>query len=74
MRAMRYSRAAGDDLRVEDLPGEQAGLPHDLVAVFRVGVAVEVEALVQEALAARVHQDAERIVVLLEPIADAMSP
>ena len=35
-----------------------------------VGEAVEVEALVEEALAARVHQDAERVVVLLEAVAD----
>ena len=58
------------DLLVEDLPGEQARLLHHLMAVLGIGVAVEVEPLVEEALAARVHQHAEWIVVLLEPIAD----
>ena len=58
------------DLLVEDLPGEQARLLHHLMAVFGIGVAVKVEPLVEEALAARIHQDAEWIVVLLEAVAD----
>lgn len=41
------------------------------MAVLGVGVGVEVQPLVQEALAMGVDQDAERIVVLLGPIADA---
>ena len=58
------------DLLVEDLPGEQARLVHHLAAVFGVSVGVEIEALVDEALAERVDDDAERIVVLLEAVAD----
>src|SRR6516165_170820 len=59
-----------DNLLVEDLPGEQAGLVQDLTAIFGVGVAVEVAALVQETLAPGVDDDPERIVVLLEAITD----
>ena len=59
-----------DDLLVEDLPGEHAGLVQDLAAVFGVGVAVEIEPLVEKALAPRVDDDAERVVVLLEAVAD----
>ena len=59
-----------DDFLVEDLPGEHAGLVQDLAAVFGIGVAVEVEPLVEETLAARIDDDAERVVVLLEAVAD----
>jgi len=59
-----------DDLLVKDLPGEHAGLVQDLAAVLGVGVAVEVEALVEKALAPSVDDDAERIVVLLKAVAD----
>src|SRR5271165_1065262 len=58
------------DLLVEDLPGEHAGLVQDLAAVFGVGVAVEIEPLVEETLAAGVDDDAERVIVLLEAVAD----
>jgi hypothetical protein len=51
-----------DDLLVEDLPGEHAGLVQDLAAVFGVGVAVEIEPLVEKPLAAGVDDDAERVV------------
>ena len=59
----------GDDLVVEDLPGELAGLPKDNSAVFRVGVIADVGALVDKALAARVQHDTERVAVLLEVVA-----
>src|SRR5215470_15863573 len=59
-----------DDFLVEDLPCEHAGLVQDLAAVFGVGVAVEVEPLVEKPLAARVDDNAERVVVLLEAVAD----
>src|SRR4051812_7718424 len=57
-------------LLVEHLPGEHAGLFQYLAAVFGVGVAVEVEALVEEPLAPCVDDDTERIAVLLETVAD----
>src|SRR6516164_4294932 len=50
-------------------PGMFAWQAHDLGAVLRIGVGVEVGALVDVALAARVDHDAERIVVLLELVA-----
>ena len=59
-----------DNLLVEDLPGEHAGLVQDLAAVFCVGIAVEVEAFVEEALAPGIDDDPERVVVLLETVAD----
>ncbi len=58
------------DLLVEDLPGEHAGLVQDLAAVFGVGVAVEIEPLVEKTLALGIDDDAERVVVLLEAVAD----
>ena len=58
------------DLRVEDLPRDLSGLLQDLAAVFRIRVVAEVGALVDEALAARVHHDAERVGVLLKTVAD----
>ncbi len=58
------------DFLVEDLPGEHARLVQDLAAVFGIGVAVEIEAFVQITLAARVDDDAERVVVFLEAVAD----
>ena len=58
------------DLLVEDLPGEHARLVEDLAAVFRVGIAVEIEPFVEKTLAAGVDDDAERVVVLLEAVAD----
>src|SRR5216683_6519659 len=58
-----------DDLLVEDLPGEHAGLVQDLAAVSGVGVAVEIEALVEKALAPGVDDDAEGVIVLLEAVA-----
>ena len=39
------------DLLVEDLPGEHARLVQDLAAVFGVGVAVEIEPLVEKPFA-----------------------
>ena len=59
-----------NDLRIEDLPGEQARLLHHLMPILRIGVAVKIQTLVQEAFTARVHQHAERVVVLLEPVTD----
>src|SRR5205814_10543840 len=50
--------------------GEHAGLVQNLAAVFGVGVAVEIEPLVEETLALGVDDDAERVVVLLETVAD----
>src|SRR5207247_6884551 len=57
-------------LRIEDLPGELPGLLADRAAVLRVGEAVEVGALVDEAPAVGVDEDAEGIAVLLELVAD----
>src|SRR2546426_2076652 len=57
-------------LRIEDLPGELPGLLEDRAAVLRVGEAVEVGALVDEAPAVGVDEDAEGIAVLLELVAD----
>src|SRR6516225_9697412 len=59
-----------DDLLVEDLPGEQARLVQDLAAVSSIGVAVKVETLVEKTLARGVDDDTERVVVLLEAVAD----
>ena len=59
---------------IEDLPGEHAWLPNDLAAVFRVSVAVEVGALIDIAFAACIDDDTERIIVLLELIADREIP
>src|SRR5262245_16822604 len=59
-----------DNLLVEHLPGEQARLFQDLAPILGVGVAVEVCALIDEALAAGVDDDTEWIVVLLKAVAD----
>ncbi len=58
------------DLGVEHLPGELVGLLQHDAAVFRIGVVAEVGALVDEALAVGVDEDAERIGMLLELVAD----
>src|SRR5215813_3857222 len=58
------------DLLVEDLPREHAGLVEDLAAVFSIGIAVEIGALVEKPLALGVDDDAERVIVLLEAVAD----
>src|SRR3954451_23556185 len=57
-------------LLVEDLPGEHAGLLQDFAAVFGVGIGVEIETLVEKALASGIDDDAKRIAVLLKPVAD----
>src|SRR6266511_2222221 len=57
-------------LRIEDLPGELPGLLEDRAAILRVGEDVEVGALVHEAAAVGVDEDAEGIAVLLELVAD----
>ena len=57
-------------LLIEDLPGELARLLQHHAAVFRISVVAEIGAFVDEALAGGVDQDAERIGVLLELIAD----
>jgi len=59
-----------EHLRIEDLPGELPGLLEDRAAVLRGGEAVEVGALVDEAPAVGVDEDAEGIAVLLELVAD----
>src|SRR5687768_15140268 len=58
-----------DDLLIEDLEGGPARLLDDGAAVLDVGVVAEVGALVDEAVATGVHDDAERIAVLLEVVA-----
>src|SRR4030095_16636752 len=55
-----------EPLRVEDLPGELPGLLEDGAAVLGVGEAVEVGALVDEAAAVGVDEDAEGIGVVFE--------
>ena len=57
-------------LGVEYLPREHAWLTHDRAAVFGIGMAVKVGALVDVALAPGIDEDAERIIVLLELVAD----
>src|SRR5262249_671759 len=57
-------------LGVEHLPREHAGLAHDLAAVTRIRVAVEVQALVDIALALGVDEEPERIIMLLALVAD----
>src|SRR5439155_402086 len=59
-----------EHLRIEDLPGELPGLLEDRAAVLRVGEAVEIGALVDEATAVGVDEDAEGIAMLLELVAD----
>jgi hypothetical protein len=59
-----------EHLGVEDLPGELPRLLEGRAAVLRVGEAVEVGALVDEAPAVGVDEDAEGIAVLLELVAD----
>ena len=59
-----------EHLRIEDLPGELPGLLEDRTAVLRVGEAVEIGALVDEAPAVGVDENAEGIAVLLELVAD----
>ena len=56
------------DLRIEDLPGELAGLTQNLAAVLRVGVVAEVRSLVHEARPLGVQHDAEGIGMLLEVV------
>src|SRR6202048_3068607 len=51
-------------------PGKHARKLDDLAAIFRIGMAVKVGALIDVALALGVDQNAERVVVLLELIAD----
>ena len=57
-------------LGIKNLPGEHARQAHDPAAVFRIGVAVEIGALIDIALALGIDEDAEWIVVLLELVAD----
>ena len=59
-----------DDFLIEDLPGELVRLLQHFAAVFGIGVIAEVGALVDEALAIGIDDDAERIAVLLEIVAD----
>src|SRR5580704_15319041 len=57
-------------LLVKDLPGELARLLQHHAAILGISVIAEIGALVDEALAGGVDQDAERIGVFLELIAD----
>ena len=57
------------DLLVEDLERGAAGLSDDRAPVLHVGVVAEVGALVHEALALEVHDEPERVRVLLEVVA-----
>src|SRR5690606_22155279 len=57
-----------DRLRVEDLDRGALGLLHDLAPVLRIRVVAVVRPLVDEALAAQVDDDADRIRVLLEVV------
>src|SRR5207249_2289652 len=57
-------------LLVEDLERGAARLLDDGAAVLDVGVVAEVGALVHEALPAQVHDDAERVRVLLKVVTD----
>ncbi len=61
-------------LGVEHLPGEHTRQSDDLATVFGVGVAVEIGAFVDVAFALGVDQDTERIIVLLELVADGEVP
>src|SRR5262249_61565354 len=70
MSAAKVRRSLG----VEHLPGEHARLFHDLAAVFRIGVTMEVGALVDVALALGIDKKPERVVVLLELVADGEVP
>jgi hypothetical protein len=63
-----------DDLGIEDLPREHAGLLQHHAPVFGVGVVAEIRPLIDEALTAGVHHDAPRIAVLLEAVADREIP
>src|SRR5262249_14439417 len=58
------------DFVIENLPGELPRLLQHDAAVFGVGVMAEIGGIVDEALAARIDHDAERIRVLLELVAD----
>ena len=62
---------AVDGLLVEELERDAVWLRQDLATVLRVGVVAEVRALVDEALASFVHDQAQRIGVLLVEVADA---
>ena len=57
-------------LRIEYLKGRAVRLLEDLSPVLRVGVVAEVSPLIHKALPIRVHDDAQRIGVLLVQIAD----
>ena len=57
------------DLAIEYLPGELAGLREDHAAVLGIRVVAEVRALVDEAAALGIEHDAEGIGVLLECVA-----
>src|SRR3984893_8910623 len=57
-------------LLIEDLPGELARLFQHDAAILGISVIAEIGALVDEALAGGIDQDAERIGMLLELIAD----
>src|SRR5262249_54307066 len=59
-----------DDLLVEDLKGGAAGLFDDHASVLHVRVVAEVGPFVHEALTAQVDDDAQRVRVLLEVVAD----
>ena len=59
-----------DGLGVEDLHRGALRLLHHLAAVLGVGVVAVVRALVDEALAVQVDDDADRIGVLLEVVED----
>src|SRR5437899_5943241 len=57
-------------LLVEDLERGAAGLPDDRAPVLHVSVVAEIGALVDEALATEIHDEPERVRVLLEVVAD----
>ena len=57
-------------LLVKDLPGEQPRLLQHLCPIFRISVAVEIRPFIDKPLTARVDDDAERIVMLLELVTD----
>ena len=58
------------DLVVENLEGDALGLLEDFAAVGDVGVVAEVGALVDEAVAVDIDDEAERVGVLLEELGD----
>ena len=60
----------GQGLLIEDLERRLLGLPDDGLPVLDVGEVAEVRALVDEALAVDIHDDAERVGVLLEHVPD----